>query len=447
MFNRILIANRGEIALRIIRACHELGIETISVYSVEDRDSLHVKTSDYSVCIGPASPLKSYLNKTAILAAAILKKADAIHPGFGFLSEDHEFVKMCEEIGIVFIGPSSDVMHQLGQKLKAKEIMNKHGITTIPGSKKSFTNAKKALETSKEIGFPVMFKAVSGGGGRGIRIIRGEDNLINTFKEASHEAKISFNDPSIYIEKFIENPKHIEFQIVCDKFGHCIHLGERDCSMQRRKQKVIEETPSQAISEEQRNKIGEKITKTLSDIGYIGVGTVEFLYEKGEFYFMEMNTRLQVEHTISEEATNFDIIKSQIEIASDNKLLLQQKDVKMRFHAIECRINAEDPKKNFMPSMGKITYLSFPGGPGIRIDSGVYSGYTITPYYDSMIAKIIAYDTTRPKAIAKMIRAINEFQIEGIKTNKDFVLEILMTKGFYDGKYSINFIENRVLNN
>ena len=446
MFNRILIANRGEIALRIIRACHELGIETISVFSEEDRDSLHVKTSDHSVCIGPASPLKSYLNKNAIMAAAVLKKADAIHPGFGFLSENHEFVKMCEDIGIVFIGPSSDIMHQLGQKLKAKSIMNRYGIETIPGSTEAFYKAEEALKIAKKIGFPVIIKAVSGGGGRGIRIIKSSDNFLNIFNEASHEAKISFNDPSIYIEKFIEDPKHIEFQIMCDKYGNCIHLGERDCSMQRRKQKIIEETPSQVISEEERNIMGKKITKTLSDIGYQSAGTIEFLYSKGKFYFMEMNTRLQVEHTISEAATNFDIIKEQIKVAADNKLSLKQSEIEMNFHAIECRINAEDPKNNFLPSMGKITNISFPGGPGIRIDSGVYSGYTITPYYDSMIAKIIAYDTTRNKAIAKMIRAINEFHVEGIKTNKEFILSILMSKGFYDGKYSINFVENKVLN-
>ena len=447
MFDRILIANRGEIALRVIRACHELGIETVSVFSEEDRDSLHVKTSDHSVCIGPASPLKSYLNKNAILSAAVLKKVNAIHPGFGFLSENYEFAKMCEDIGIVFIGPSSDVMHQLGQKLKAKSIMNKHGIKTIPGSTQAFNNAEEALKTAEKIGFPVMIKAVSGGGGRGIRIIKSSDNFKNIYNEASHEAKISFNDPSIYIEKFIEDPKHIEFQIMCDKYGNCIHLGERDCSMQRRKQKIIEETPSQIISEEQRNKIGKKITKTLSDIGYQSAGTVEFLYSKGEFYFMEMNTRLQVEHTISEAATNFDIIKEQIKVAADSKLSLKQNEVEFKFHSIECRINAEDPKNNFLPSMGKITNITFPGGPGIRIDSGVYSGYTITPYYDSMIAKIIAYDTTRMKTIAKMIRAINEFHVEGIKTNKEFVLNILMSRGFYDGKYSTNFVENRVLNN
>ncbi len=447
MFDRILIANRGEIALRVIRACHELGIETVSVFSEEDRDSLHVETSDHSVCIGPASPLKSYLNKNAILSAAVLKKVNAIHPGFGFLSENHEFAKMCEDIGIVFIGPSSNVMHQLGQKLKAKSIMNKHGIKTIPGSTQAFNNAEEALKTAEKIGFPVMIKAVSGGGGRGIRIIKSSDNFKNIFNEASHEAKISFNDPSIYIEKFIEDPKHIEFQIMCDKYGNCIHLGERDCSMQRRKQKIIEETPSQVISDEQRNEIGKKITKTLSDIGYQSAGTVEFLYSNGEFYFMEMNTRLQVEHTISEAATNFDIVKEQIKVAADNKLSLKQNEVEFKFHSIECRINAEDPKNNFLPSMGKITNITFPGGPGIRIDSGVYSGYTITPYYDSMIAKIIAYDTTRMKTIAKMIRAINEFHVEGIKTNKDFVLNILMSRGFYDGKYSTNFVENRVLNN
>ncbi|MEA3501112.1 MAG: ATP-grasp domain-containing protein, partial [Candidatus Marinimicrobia bacterium] len=361
-------------------------------------------------------------------------------------SENHEFAKMCEDIGIVFIGPSSDVMHQLGQKLKAKSIMNKHGIKTIPGSSKAFIKADKALQTAEEIGFPVMIKAVSGGGGRGIRVIKSSDNFVNIFNEASHEAKISFNDPSIYVEKYIEDPKHIEFQIMCDKYGNCIHLGERDCSMQRRKQKIIEETPSQVISDEQRSKIGEKITRTLSDIGYQSAGTVEFLYANGEFYFMEMNTRLQVEHTITEAATNFDIIKEQIKVAADNKLSLKQNEVKMGFHAIECRINAEDPKNNFLPSMGKITNISFPGGPGIRIDSGVYSGYTITPYYDSMIAKIIAYDTTRKKAIAKMIRAINEFHVEGIKTNKDFVLSILMSEGFFDGNYSINFVENKVLN-
>ena len=444
MFNRILIANRGEIAVRIIRACHELGIDTVAVYSEADKDALHVRLADFAVCVGPASPIKSYLNINNILSAAIVKEVDAIHPGFGFLSENHDFAKMCEDIGIKFIGPSSESILQLGQKLMAKTIMQENGLPSIPGSSEAFMDANKAYKSALNIGFPVMIKAVSGGGGRGIRLIHKKEDFIKTFQEASHEAKISFKDPFIYIEKFLENPKHIEFQILADEHGNCIHLGERDCSSQRRKQKVIEETPSPVITQQQRNEIGRKITKALSNIGYQNAGTVEFLYENGNFYFMEMNTRIQVEHPISEITTGIDIVKEQIRIAAGEELISKQSDVKMDWHAIECRINAEDTDKNFMPSMGKIENVIFPGGPGIRVDTAVYAGYTITPYYDSMIAKIIAYDKTREQAIARIIRALNELEIDGVKTNKDFLLKILFNDNFLEGNYSINLIDRMI---
>lgn len=445
MFHRILIANRGEIAVRIIRACHEMGIETIAIYSEEDRDSLHVRLADHSVCVGPAPSIKSYLNVNNILSAAVVKEADAIHPGFGFLSENHEFAKMCEDLGLKFIGPSADSIRQLGQKLMAKTIMKQNGLPSIPGTDEAFIDAKKAYDAAQEIGFPVVIKAVSGGGGRGIRLIHNPGNFIKTFQEASHEAKISFKDPFIYIEKFLENPKHIEFQMLGDEQGNCIHLGERDCSCQRRKQKVIEETPSPVISNNQREDIGKKITAALQNIGYYNAGTVEFLYENGNFYFMEMNTRIQVEHPITEITTGIDIVKEQIRIAAGEELLYKQSDIKMDWYAIECRINAENPDKNFMPSMGKIETVIFPGGPGVRVDSFVFPGYVITPYYDSMIAKLIAYDNTREKAIARTIRALDELEIEGININKEFLMKILLHDEFLAGSYSINFIENKLL--
>jgi len=445
MFNKILIANRGEIAVRIIRACKEMGIDSIAIYSVPDKHSLHVKMADEAVCIGPAQSQKSYLNINNILSAAIQKDADAIHPGYGFLAENSEFANMCEEIGLTFIGPSADAISKLGKKSLAKKLMHKNGVPTIPGPEETFTDAKKGLKEAKKIGFPVVLKAVSGGGGRGIRVVEDENLFIPVFEEASHEANISFNDPHIYIEKFFKNPKHIEFQIIADTHGNCVHLGERDCSAQRRKQKVLEETPSPVITDEQRKTIGNKAAKALKNIKYTNAGTVEFLFENGNFFFMEMNTRIQVEHPITEITTSIDLVKEQIRVAGGEPLSIKQKDVKWNQHAIECRINAEDPDKNFMPFAGKIENIIFPSGPGIRIDSGIYPEAEISPYYDSMVAKVIAYDTNREYAIARMIRALNEFEVKGIRTNKKFLIDILFSEGFLEGNYSINFIEKELL--
>jgi len=445
MFSKILIANRGEIAVRIIRACKELGIDTVAVYSTADKDSLHVQMADEAVCIGPAKAQQSYLNINNILSAAVQKEVEAIHPGYGFLAENQDFAHMCEEIGAKFIGPSADSISKLGNKSLAKKLMSKQGVPVIPGPNEGFTEAEKALKEAKRIGFPVVLKAVSGGGGRGIRMIWNAEKFIQTFEEASHEADISFDDPKLYLEKYLENPKHIEIQIIADEHGNCIHLGERDCSAQRRKQKVLEETPSPVITKEKRNYIGNKVTHALKKLGYTNAGTVEFLYENEQFYFMEMNTRIQVEHPITEITTSTDLIKEQIRVAAGEPLSKKQSEISWNYHAIECRINAEDPAKNFMPFAGKINNILFPTGPGIRIDSGVFPGGTISPYYDSMIAKVIAYDNNREYAIARMIRALKEFEVEGIKTNKNFLLEILFSERFLKGDYSINFIEEELL--
>lgn len=445
MFDRILIANRGEIALRIIRACHEMGIETVAIYSEADADAMHVKQADHKVCIGPPPSAQSYLNANGILAAATVKDVDAIHPGFGFLSEQHDFARMCQDIGITFIGPPPNAISELGQKASAKRIMKAHDIPIIPGPEECFMDAEEAYKAAVSIGFPVMVKAVSGGGGRGIRVIFEENEFIKAFQIASHEADMAFKDPRIYIEKYFDNPKHIEFQMIADEHGNCIHLGERDCSCQRRKQKVIEETPSPVVSVAQRDELGKKLAKCLVKIGYTNAGTVEFLYEHGQFYFMEMNTRIQVEHPVTECSTGIDIVKEQIKVAAGEPLSIKQSDVHLTKHAIECRINAEDTARNFMPFAGTIDQVIFPGGPGIRIDSHIYPGYTITPHYDSMAAKIIATDESRKLAIGRMIRALNEFTITGIKTNRDFLLKILFSDEFIQGGYTINFIENQLL--
>ncbi|MBS3769477.1 MAG: acetyl-CoA carboxylase biotin carboxylase subunit [Bacteroidales bacterium] len=445
MFNKILIANRGEIAVRVIRASKELGVDTVAVYSEADADSLHVMMADEAVCIGPPKAGQSYLNISNILSAAVQKGADAIHPGFGFLSENSEFAHMCEEIGIKFIGPSSDAISKLGNKSLAKQLMAKHGVPVIPGPDEGFTEAEYALEKVKHIGFPLLIKAVAGGGGRGIRLIEDEHSFVSSFQEASYEADLAFNDPNLYVEKYFENPKHIEIQVIADEHGNCIHLGERDCSSQRRKQKVIEETPSPVMDEDKRKNIGSKVTQALKQIGYTNAGTVEFLYENGKFYFMEMNTRIQVEHPITEITTSTDLIKEQIQVASGEKLRWKQNQIRWNNHAIECRINAEDPNKNFMPSPGTIHNIVFPSGPGIRIDSGIYPGAKISPHYDSMVAKVIAFDNTRKEAIARMIRALEEFYVSGIQTNKDFLIKILSSESFLNGNYSINFIEKELM--
>ena len=445
MFNKILIANRGEIAVRVIRASKELGVDTVAVYSEADADSLHVMMADEAVCIGPAKAGQSYLNISNILSAAVQKGADAIHPGFGFLSENSEFAHMCEEIGIKFIGPSSDAISKLGNKSLAKQLMAKHGVPVIPGPDEGFTDAEYALEQVKHIGFPLLIKAVAGGGGRGIRLIENENAFVSSFQEASYEADLAFSDPNLYVEKYFENPKHIEIQVIADEHGNCVHLGERDCSSQRRKQKVIEETPSPVIDQDKRRNIGSKVTQALKQIGYTNAGTVEFLYENGKFYFMEMNTRIQVEHPITEITTSTDLIKEQIRVAAGDKLQWKQNQIRWNNHAIECRINAEDPGKNFMPSPGTIHNIVFPSGPGIRVDSGIYPGAKISPHYDSMVAKVIAFDNTRKEAIARMIRALEEFYVNGIQTNKDFLIKILSSDTFLNGNYSINFIEKELM--
>ena len=440
--NKILIANRGEIAVRIIRACKEMNIKTVAVYSEADKDALHVKLADEAVCIGPANSQKSYLNIKNIIGAANITGADSIHPGFGFLSENSQFASICEESNIKFIGPKSDVINLLGNKSNAKDMMKKAGVPVIPGSDGSITGIKEAKEICEKIGYPVILKAASGGGGKGIRIVETEAALEQAYNLVKQEAKASFNDDEIYIEKFIRNPRHVEIQILADEHGNVVHLGERDCSIQRRHQKMIEETPSTAIDEKIRNKMGDAAVKAAKATGYTSCGTVEFLVDdERNFYFMEMNTRIQVEHPITEERTGIDIVKEQIKIAAGEKLKFKQKEVTFRGHSIECRINAENPSKNFMPSPGKITGLYLPGGNGIRIDTAIYEGYTISPHYDSMIAKIIVHGVTRNEAIAKMKRALEELVIEGVETNRDFLFEIIKTPDFIRGNFDTSFIE------
>lgn len=440
--NKILVANRGEIAVRIIRACKEMNIKTVAVYSEIDKDSLHTRLADEAICIGPAPSNKSYLSFKNIIEAANITGSDSIHPGFGFLSENSQFARICEESNIKFIGPSYKVIELMGNKSNAKELMKKAGVPTVPGSEGSIKGIKDAFEVAKKIGYPVMLKAAAGGGGKGIRIVNNERELESNYNIVKQEAKISFNDDEIYMEKFIENPRHVEIQILADEHGNVIHLGERDCTVQRRHQKVVEETPSTAIDEKLRNKMGEAAIKAAKEAGYTSCGTVEFLVDKHKnFYFMEMNTRIQVEHPITEERTGIDIVKNQIKIAAGEELKIKQKEIEFKGHAIECRINAENPSKNFRPCPGTITGLNLPGGKGIRIDSAIYEGYTIPPTYDSMIAKIIAYGANRNEAISKMKRALEETVIEGIDTNIDFLLEIIKNKNFIRGDYDTSFIE------
>ena len=442
--NKILIANRGEIAVRIIRACKEMNIKTVAVYSEADKESLHTKLADEAVCIGPASSQKSYLNIKNIIGAANITGADSIHPGFGFLSENAQFAAICKESNIKFIGPSSEVIDMLGNKSNAKDMMKKAGVPVIPGSDGSVSGIKAAKDVCEKIGYPVILKAASGGGGKGIRIVEREQDLEQAYNIVKQEAKISFNDDEIYIEKFIKNPRHVEIQILADEHGNVIHLGERDCSIQRRHQKMIEETPSTAIDEKLRNKMGDAAVRAAKVAGYTSCGTVEFLVDSDRnFYFMEMNTRIQVEHPITEERTGIDIVKEQIKIAGGETLKVRQREVEFRGHSIECRINAENPSKNFMPCPGKITGLYLPGGNGIRIDTSIYEGYTIPPFYDSMIAKIIVYGNTRNEAIAKMKRALEELVIEGVETNRDFLFEIIKNPDFIRGNFDTSFIEKK----
>ena len=444
--NKILIANRGEIAVRIIRACKEMNIKTVAVYSEADKDSMHTRLADEAICIGPANSSKSYLNYKNIIEAAYITGSDSIHPGFGFLSENSQFAKMCEESNIKFIGPSYDVIKLMGNKSNAKEMMEKAGVPVVPGSKGSVRSINEAKKIAKEIGYPVMIKAAAGGGGKGIRIVNNEDEMENCYNIVKQEALISFKDDEIYIEKFIQNPRHVEIQILADEHGNVIHLGERDCTVQRKNQKIIEETPSTAIDDKLREKMGEAAIKAAKKVGYTSCGTIEFLVDKNKnFYFMEMNTRIQVEHGITEERTGIDIVKEQIRIAAGEKLKIKQKDVEFRGHSIECRINAENPEKKFRPCPGKITGLILPGGNGIRVDTFVYEGYTIPANYDSMIAKIIATGKTRNEAISKMKRALEETVIEGVDTNIDFLFKIIRNSNFLRGKYDTSFIEKEIL--
>ncbi len=444
--NKILIANRGEIAVRIIRACKEMNIKTVAIYSDVDKDALHTKLADEAICIGPAIPSKSYLNFKNILEAANITGADSIHPGFGFLSENSQFAKICEESNIKFIGPSYKVIELMGNKSNSKELMKSNGIPVIPGSNGSITGIQEAKKIADEIGYPIMLKAAAGGGGKGIRVVYTPEELELNYNIVKQEAKASFNDDEIYIEKFIKNPRHVEIQILADEFGNVIHLGERDCSIQRKNQKIIEETPSTAIDDKLREKMGEAAIKAAKASGYTSCGTIEFLVDSDKnFYFMEMNTRIQVEHPITEFRTGIDIVKAQIKIAAGEPLKLKQKDVEFRGHSIECRINAENPDKNFMPSPGTITGLYLPGGNGVRIDTAIYDGYTIPPTYDSMIAKIITHGDNRNEAISKMRRALEEVVIEGVDTNVDFLLKIIRNTNFIRGTFDTSFIEKEIL--
>lgn len=447
MFKKILIANRGEIAVRIIRACNEMGIQTVAVYSEVDRDALHTQMADEAVCIGPAKSKDSYLNMQNILSATVLTGAEAIHPGFGFLSENSKFAQMCEECNIKFIGPSSHNIDNMGNKSKARDIMIKAGVPVVPGSDGAITSEDDALRTAQEIGYPVMIKASAGGGGRGIRVVKLEEELIAAYNTAKTEAKTAFGDDTMYMEKFIEEPRHIEFQILADEHGNVIHLGERDCSIQRRNQKVIEEAPGPVITEKLRNRMGEVAVKAAKSINYKNAGTIEFLLDKyGKYYFMEMNTRIQVEHPITEMVTGVDLIKAQIKIAAGEVLPYEQEDIEIHGHAIECRINAENPYKNFMPCPGEIKSLHIPGGYGVRLDSAAYQGYKIPPNYDSMIGKLIVHGSDREEALCKMRRALGEFIIEGVDTNIDFQFKIINNENFIKGNFDTSFISKEFQN-
>ncbi|MCI6537408.1 acetyl-CoA carboxylase biotin carboxylase subunit [uncultured Eubacterium sp.] len=442
MFQKILIANRGEIAVRIIRACRELGITSVAVYSTADKDALHTQLADEAICIGKAAPADSYLNMERILSAAIASKAEAIHPGFGFLSENAKFAQMCEQCHIAFIGPSAEVIRRMGNKQEARNTMINAKVPVVPGTKEAVYTADYGLKLAEQIGFPVMIKAASGGGGKGMRISRSAEDFTENFEVAQTESVNGFADDTMYIEKYIEDPRHIEFQILADKFGNVISLGERDCSIQRRHQKMVEESPSAALDDKLRAQMGEVAVRAAKAANYESAGTIEFLLDKNKkFYFMEMNTRIQVEHPVTELVTGLDLIKEQIFIAAGEKLQWRQKDIHITGHAIECRINAENPAKNFMPCPGKIEYLHLPGGNGVRIDSAIYTGYTIPPNYDSMIAKIIVYGKDRQTAIDKMRSALGEVNIDGITTNLDYQYDIITHPVFQSGNITTGFIE------
>ena len=441
MFRKILIANRGEIAVRIIRACREMGIQSVAVYSEADRDSLHTLLADEAICIGPAPSTKSYLNMEQILAATVAMGAEAIHPGFGFLSENAKFAELCAKCNIAFIGPSAEIIHRMGNKSEARKTMMEAGVPVVPGSKTPVYTVEEARKMAEEIGYPVMIKASSGGGGKGMRISRGPEDFDANFQNAQMESIKGFSDDTMYLERYVERPRHIEFQILADKYGNVIHLGERDCSIQRNHQKLIEESPSVALSDELRKKMGDAAVKAAKAAGYENAGTIEFLLEKsGNFYFMEMNTRIQVEHPVTEWVTGIDLIKEQIRIADGQQLSFTQEDVKLTGHAIECRINAENPEKNFRPCPGTITDMYLPGGKGVRIDSAIYSGYTVPPYYDNMLAKLIVHGDSREEAIHKMKSALGEVIIKGIETNIDYQYSILNHPDFISGNIDVEFV-------
>ncbi|MFQ5453254.1 MAG: acetyl-CoA carboxylase biotin carboxylase subunit [Candidatus Zixiibacteriota bacterium] len=447
MFTKVLIANRGEIALRIIRACKELGLSTVAVYSEVDRDALHVRFADEDVCIGPAQPGLSYLDSKRIIAAAEVTNAGAIHPGYGFLAENADFAEICNSCGITFIGPTPDQIRQLGDKVKAKELMKKAGVPVTPGSDGVVSTFDDASENAEQLGYPVILKAVAGGGGKGMRVCRDMAELERGFYLASTEAANSFSNPDLYLEKFIIKPHHVEFQIIGDSYGNIFHFGERDCSIQRRHQKLIEETPSPLMTAELRKKMGDAAIKGAKIVNYCGVGTIEFLVDEDlKYYFMEMNTRIQVEHPVTEEAYEIDLLKDQIKVARGEKLEYRQEDLIPKWASIECRINAEDVEKDFRPTPGKLTGLHIPGGPGVRVDRAVYTGYTIPPYYDSMLAKLIVKGRTREQAILKMKNALQEFIVEGVPTTIPFHQEIFEHPDFIAGKYDIAFLETKFRN-
>jgi len=442
LFNKILIANRGEIALRIIRACQELGVKTVAVYSEADADALHVRFADEVVCIGPPQGSESYLNMVRIISAAEVTGADAIHPGYGFLAENPEFAEICEDCNIEFIGAKADMIRSMGNKAEAKETMKRAGVPVVPGSEGIIKDLEHARKLGKEVKYPVMLKAVAGGGGRGMRIVNSEDGLEMNFMMASAEAEGAFGNADLYMEKFIVNPRHIEIQVMGDVEGNIVHFGERECSIQRRHQKLLEEAPSVALDPELRMKMGEVAVKGCREVDYVGAGTIEFLLDENrDFYFMEMNTRIQVEHSVTEMVYNRDLLKDQIRTAAGESLGYNQEDVVLQGHAIECRINAEDWERNFMPNPGNIENVHIPGGPGIRVDTHIYSGYKIPPYYDSLVAKLIAYGKNREESLTRLRRALDEFVIEGIKTTIPFHRKLIEQPDFINGEFDTGFLE------
>lgn len=445
LLKKILIANRGEIALRILRACQELGIKTVAVHSTCDSELMHVRLADESICIGPAPSKQSYMNIPALLTAADITGADAIHPGFGFLAENEDFASVVQQHGITFIGPDPEHISMMGDKINAKKTMESLGVPTIPGSSKELFSDDEILEEAKKVGFPLIIKATAGGGGKGMKLARTEEEVIEAYHMAKSEARANFDNDRVYMERYLQNPRHIEIQVLADHHGNAVHLGERDCSLQRRHQKLFEEAPSPGVSEAQRNQLGNLVAEATRKMGYKGVGTFEFLYENGEFFFMEMNTRIQVEHPVTEMVTGIDLIKEQIKVASGQKLSFTQDQIVLKGHAIECRVNAEDPE-NFFPSPGKIVRYHAPGGLGVRVDSHLYAGYTVPPHYDSMVAKLIVYADDRQQCLMRLKRALKEYVIDGIKTTIPLHQKLVDNKKIKDGQYTIHWLEKNLDN-